>query len=109
MKEPKIDIDAVGGVDLERLGRSLLLHGERIGDGRYHVTGGDHDHWVDLYTTSHPRCDCGDHLWREQLCKHILAALLREGHDRVVEALGRLYRQIQPEPRRAREHAPRAA
>jgi len=100
MKEPKIDIDAVGGVDLERLGRSLLLHGERVGDGRYHVTGGEHDHWVDLYTTSHPRCDCGDHLWREQICKHILAALLREGHDRVVEALGPLFRQAQPEPKR---------
>ena len=41
MKEPKIDIDATGGVDLERLGRSLLLHGERVGDGRYHVTGED--------------------------------------------------------------------
>ena len=94
MKEVKIDIDAVGGVDLERLGRSLLLHGERVGDGRYHVTGGEHDHWVDLYTTSHPRCDCGDHLWREQICKHILAALLREGHDRVVEALGRLFRRV---------------
>jgi len=88
MKELKIDLDAVGGVDLDRLGRSLLLQGERVGDGRYHVTGGEHDHWVDLYTTSHPRCDCGDHLWRDQLCKHILAALLREGHGRVVDAVG---------------------
>jgi hypothetical protein len=94
----KIDIDAAGGVDLDRLGRGLLLHGERVGDGRYHVTGGDHDHWVDLYTTSHPRCDCGDHLWRERICKHILAALLREGHDRVVEAVGLLFRQVQGRP-----------
>ena len=108
MKEPKIDIDAVGGVDLERLGRSLLLHGERVGDGRYRVTGGVHDHWVDLYTTSHPRCDCGDHLWREQICKHILAALLREGHGRVVDALGPLFRQMQPAPKR-RAHESRAA
>ena len=44
MKELKIDIDAIGGVDLARLGRSLLLRGERVGDGRYHVTGGAHDH-----------------------------------------------------------------
>ena len=109
MKEVKIDIDAVGGVDLERLGRSLLLHGERVGDGRYHVTGGSHDHWVDLYTTSHPRCDCGDHLWREQICKHILAALLREGHDRVVDALGRLFRQVQPAPKRRAGRETRAA
>jgi hypothetical protein len=50
---------------------------------------------VDLYTTSHPRCDCGDHLRRERICKHILAALLREGHDRVIDALGTLFRQVQ--------------
>ena len=85
-----IDFDAVGGVDLDRLERSLELTGERIGHGRYRVTGGAQIHWVDLYSTAHPRCDCGDHLWREQICKHILAALLREGNDRVVAALGRL-------------------
>jgi hypothetical protein len=107
--ELKIDIERAGGVDLDRLGRSLLLHGERVGQGRYRVTGGEHDHWVDLYTTSHPRCDCGDHLWRERICKHILAALLREGHDRVVEALGRLYRQMtvtSGTPVRARRASP---
>ena len=91
---PAIDFDRVGGIDLERLERGLQLHGERIGIGRYRVTGGEQDHWVDLYTTSHPRCDCGDHLWRDQLCKHILAALLREGNDRVVAALGRLFAEI---------------
>src|SRR3954451_25485198 len=48
MNDVKIDIDAAGGVDLDRLGRSLLLHGERVGDGRYHIVGGEHDHWVDL-------------------------------------------------------------
>ena len=94
MKEVKIDFARAGGVDLGRLGRSLLLHGERVGEGRYHVTGGEHDHWVDLYSTSVPRCDCGDHLWREQVCKHILAALLREGHTPVVEALGMLFREV---------------
>jgi hypothetical protein len=94
-KELKIDIDAAGGVDLGRLGRSLMLQGERIGDGRYRVTGGHTDHWVDLYTTSHPRCDCGDHLWRERICKHILAALLREGHERVIDSLGALLVHVQ--------------
>ena len=89
-RRPAIDFEAAGGIDLERLERSLLLDGERLGDGRYRVRGGEHDHWVDLYTTSHPRCDCGDHLWRDRICKHILAALLREGNDRVVQALGRL-------------------
>ena len=89
--EVKIDFDAAGGVDLDRLERSLRLNGERVGDGRYRITGGTQDHWVDLHTTAHPRCDCGDHLWRERICKHILAALLREGNERVVTTLPRLF------------------
>ena len=89
-----IDFAAAGGVDLERLERSLGLQGERVGHGRYRVTGGAQDHWVDLYTTSIPRCDCGDHLWRERVCKHILAALLREGNEMVVGALGALVRRV---------------
>jgi hypothetical protein len=58
---------------------------------------------VDLYTTSIPRCDCGDHLWRERICKHILAALLREGNERVVSALGTLVHRLRTaqSPRRA--------
>jgi SWIM zinc finger len=85
-RRAEIDFDAAGGVDLDRLERSLGLAGERVGDG----TGGGHEHWVDLYTSSMPRCDCGDHLWRERICKHILAALLREGNDRVIGALSGL-------------------
>lgn len=88
MAQVAIDFDAAGGVDLDRLERGVMLGCERVGQGRYRVTGGSQDHWVDLYSTSHPRCDCGDHLWREQICKHILAALLREGNERVVRALG---------------------
>ena len=91
MTDLKIDFEAAGGVDLDRLSRGIRLRGERVGRGRYHVTGGRDAHWVDLYTTSHPRCDCGDHLWRETICKHILAALLREGDERVVGALPRLF------------------
>jgi hypothetical protein len=49
---------------------------------------------VDLYTAAHPRCDCGDHLWRERICKHILAALLREGNEHVVSALPRLFERV---------------
>jgi hypothetical protein len=90
MSHPAIDFERAGGVDLGRLERSLTLRGERIGNGRYRVVGGAQDHWVDLYSMSHPRCDCGDHLWRERICKHILAALLREGNDRVIGALGTL-------------------
>src|SRR3954468_17694796 len=93
--KPAIDLDRIGGIDSERLARSLQLVGERVGSGRYRVTGGAQDHWVDLYTASHPRCDCGDHLWRERICKHILAALLREGNERVLTALPRLLERVQ--------------
>jgi len=94
MAQPAIDFDAAGGVDLDRLERSLKLEGERVGHGRYHLVGGGHEHWVDLYTASIPRCDCGDHLWRDRICKHILAALLREGNDTVVRALGALMERL---------------
>jgi hypothetical protein len=91
---PAINFVAAGGVDLERLERSLGLTVERVGNGRYLVAGGRDRHWVDLYTSYHPRCDCGDHLWRETICKHILAALLREGNERVIGALGSLISRL---------------
>jgi hypothetical protein len=49
---------------------------------------------VDLYTAAQPRCDCADHLWRESMCKHILAALIREGDERVVLAVGALVAEL---------------
>jgi SWIM zinc finger len=92
--EPGINFDSPAGIDIDRLERSLALKGQRVGEGRYHFTGGAQEHWVDLYTADHPRCDCGDHLWREQICKHILAALLREGNERVVRALGGVVQRL---------------
>ena len=89
-RQPFIDFDAIGALDLARLERGLELRVERIAPGRYRVDGGQQPHWVDLYTAELPRCDCGDHLWREQVCKHILAALLREGDERVLAALREL-------------------
>jgi hypothetical protein len=81
---------AAGGIDLPRLERSLALRTQRVGHGQYKVSGGAVAHWVDLYGANQPRCDCGDHVWREQVCKHILAALLREGNEGVVGALSHL-------------------
>ena len=103
-----IDFDAAGGVDLDRLERSLLLDGERVGHGRFRVSGGNSVHWVDLYSSAHPRCDCGDHLWREAVCKHILAALLREGDVRVVAAVARLVAALRGDapPRRSGRPGP---
>jgi hypothetical protein len=101
MGHPRIDFSAAGGVQPDRLERSLQLQGCRVGPGRYRITGGAQTHWVDLYTTSLPRCDCGDHLWREAVCKHILAALLREGDDRVLSALAALVQGLRSLPNAA--------
>ena len=101
MPQPAIDFTAAGGVEPARLERSLELHGSRIAPGRYRITGGSQTHWVDLYTASLPRCDCGDHLWRERVCKHILAALLREGDERVLTALRSLVHQLREVSRAA--------
>ena len=91
---PLVAFERLGGVDLDRLERSLELQVERVSAGRYRVTGGATEHWVDLHTPAVPRCDCGDHLWREQACKHILAALLREGDERVASALRGVVRRL---------------
>lgn len=88
---PMIDFEAAGGVEVGRLERSLGLRAEPAGHGRYRIVGGVNEHWVDLYTSSHPRCDCGDYLWRDRVCKHILAALMREGNERVIRAVGNLF------------------
>ena len=85
-----IDVQAAGGIEAGRLERGLGRTVEPAGRGRDRVTGGDEPHWVDLYAPLVPRCDCGDHLWRERVCKHILAAMLREGDERVIREVGGL-------------------
>jgi hypothetical protein len=89
MPEPAVSLEPLR-IDLDRLDRALQLRACRVGPGRYRVVGGALTHWVDLYSADIPRCDCGDHLWREQACKHILTALLREGDERVLAALSEL-------------------
>jgi hypothetical protein len=91
MVQYPMEYEAAGSVDFDRLERSLLLQAEKTGHGQYRVAGGAQEHWVDLYTASHPKCDCGDYLWRDRICKHILAALLREGNERVLQAVGALF------------------
>ncbi|HEX8905963.1 MAG TPA: SWIM zinc finger family protein [Longimicrobiaceae bacterium] len=106
-----IDIEGAGGVEPKRLERGVGLVAVRVGKGRYHVTGGAEEHWVDLNTRNQPRCDCGDHLWRERVCKHILAALLREGDPEIISAVGGLVRELREQatpprpPRRRRRKA----
>lgn len=109
----EIDVEAAGGVEAGRLERCLGLEVECIAPGQYLVTGGDEPHWVDLRERLLTRCDCGDHLWRERVCKHILAAMLREGDERVIREVGGLVnalrellaRQDPPKRRRRRKDA----
>ena len=106
-----IDIEAAGGVESGRLERGVTLVAERIERGRYRVHGGREEHYVDLSTPNTPRCDCGDHLWRDRVCKHILAALLREGDTEVIAAVGGLVRDLRaaatsPKPPRRRRAKP---
>lgn len=103
----RIDYEAAGGVEAGRLERSLGLRVTRVGRGRYRVEGGRESHWVDLYTARLPRCDCGDHLWRERICKHILAVLLREGDERVIGEVSRLVARLRAEERALRRVAKR--
>ena len=107
MNQLLVDIRAAGGVDLSRLERSLGLRVQPAGRGRYRVSGGGEPHWVDLHSAHHPRCDCGDHLWRDSVCKHITAALLREGDPEVIAAVGSVVRDLRaaatpPRPARRR-------
>ena len=115
MAMANIDVAAAGGIEAGRLERCLGLVVEAAGRGRYLVTGGTEPHWVDLHSRLVPRCDCGDHLWRERICKHILAAMLREGDERVIREVGGLVHALrtlvasyQP-PRRRRGRAGGAA
>jgi hypothetical protein len=81
-------------IDMRRVERGVQLHCELLGNGRYCVTGGDSVHWVDLISRDHPRCDCGDYLWRDVICKHIIAARLREGDEQVLSQVGALVRSL---------------
>ncbi len=105
MTRSLIDIPRSGGVDLERLERGIQLQVTEVGPGRYAVSGGTEPHWVDLRTPNQPRCDCGDHLWRERVCKHILAALLRVGDEHVIRAVGQLVLNLRRAPARDRRAA----
>lgn len=84
-------------MELGRVERGVQLECEPLGDSRYKVSGSGAVHWVDLKSPDHPRCDCGDYLWREANCKHIIAARLREGDEQVLGKLGALVKSMRNE------------
>jgi hypothetical protein len=97
-----IDIDAAGGIDPARLARALKLSVRRIERGRYELTGGKVVHYVDLIDPAMDRCDCPDFAWRQVVCQHLLACLLREGDERVLRALARLVLNLREHNRQLR-------
>ena len=71
-----------------RLRRAVFLDVVRLGPGRrYLVSGGARSHVLELDTDDGRLCDCEDHLWRNLVCKHILACQLREGDVETIAAL----------------------
>lgn len=99
-----VDIAAAGGIDPARLVRALQLGVKRIGRGRYETSGGKAVHYVDLIDPAMERCDCADFIWRQLVCQHMLACLLREGDERVVAAAARLVTALRDENRHLRSH-----
>lgn len=93
MTHPPIDFAKLPPIDRGRFHRALFLGTARIGGGQYRVFDPlkplkhEEAHHVDLYSNDTPRCDCGDHEYRQLLCKHILACLLVEKHPVAVQAL----------------------
>lgn len=97
-----VDVDAAGGIDPRRLLRALELTARRTARGRYLVTGGEETHHVDLIDRQVERCDCGDFLLRDAVCKHLLACLLLEGDSRVLATLTRMVLLLVADNRRLR-------
>ena len=69
-----------------RVRAAAALTCERVGRGRYVVTGGAEPHYVDLAAdgAALPLCDCGDAHYRPEFaCKHVLAARRADARRRV--------------------------
>lgn len=83
-------------VGAERLTRALELTVTDVLDtGVYAIVSpqsGD-THYVNLRDIDCPACDCGDHIYRERLCAHALAAMLFEEDPRLERLVGRLVRR----------------
>lgn len=96
MTHPPINFDKLKPIDRDRLSRALLLGTARIGPGQYRVFNPvdplKAPHYVDLASSDTPRCDCGDHEYRDMLCKHIIAALLADNNPVAAEALAEYMR-----------------
>lgn len=80
---PAISDEAYDTLTPTTVERALDLTVVAMGRGRFRVEGGYEPHYVDLYDPEHTRCDCEDHNWRNRLCKHLAAVLIRLGDYRM--------------------------
>jgi hypothetical protein len=77
-------------LDLGRLEKAAFLRSRRSEPGLYVVEGSREPHTVDIRNRLRPACSCADHTIRGHRCKHIMAALLREGDRAVLDGLREL-------------------
>lgn len=86
---PDLDNPERPPLDPGRVRRALDLHVVEVDAGRYHVEGPDgEDEYVEL--RPYFSCYCGDAVYRDSLCKHIIAALMAHGDPEAVGAARRL-------------------
>ena len=100
---PPINFAKLPPIDPARFAKALALIARRTDHGRYVVQhhpdeGPLQSYNVDLVSEDVPRCDCGDHLWRDSLCKHILAALVAEGSPVTAEAMAAHFSRFYVKP-----------
>jgi hypothetical protein len=95
-------------LDKALMRKALALRVEPIGDFEYHVTGEEDDYYVALHY--YFSCDCADFIYRDRICKHLLASLVVHG-DREALALHEIAsqeRETEPPPTPKERRAKRA-
>lgn len=91
-------------LDPDRARRALELDVHYIGQDRYFVDNGKGGYWVNLDPLD---CNCGDAVWNNQICRHLIAALTLAGYGPAVETVARAYEKLESE-REEEEESPEA-
>lgn len=90
---PKLEFDRIQDAITLRVERRMDVRGAFVVYGK-----------TDVYNVrpiaEHPawQCDCGDHLWRERLCKHIHSVLIEESDPEALDLMMQVMRGKRSEP-----------
>lgn len=82
-------------IKIEQIRDAITLRVERREDVRNaYMVYGDTDIYNIQVIPDYPyyECDCGDHIWRVRLCKHICAVLIESGDPEACELMFRYLR-----------------